>query len=233
MEKRAQEFQTLLEEKQFAQIRVLANECTAADMAAAMEVMGNETMLRIFRLLPKDQAADVFAYLEPDDQEYIILSLSEKEAGTIIDNLQSDDATDLLEEMPSNIVKRLLANARPDTRKDINHLLQYDEDSAGSIMTVEFVDLKEDMTVAQAIEKIRRVAVDSETVNTCYVLTKQRILIGTVALRYLLMEKPDTKIVNFMNTNVIYTQTDIDQVWSASVLIHKQPPLCHPPNQAY
>lgn len=211
MEKRAQEFQTLLEEKQFAQIRVLANECTAADMAAAMEVMGNETMLRIFRLLPKDQAADVFAYLEPDDQEYIILSLSEKEAGTIIDNLQSDDATDLLEEMPSNIVKRLLANARPDTRKDINHLLQYDEDSAGSIMTVEFVDLKEDMTVAQAIEKIRRVAVDSETVNTCYVLTKQRILIGTVALRYLLMEKPDTKIVNFMNTNVIYTQTDIDQ----------------------
>ena len=207
----AENFRELLEKKQYTKIRQEASELNEADMAAIMEEMDDETMLRISRLLPKDQAADVFAMLEPDDQEYIILSLSDKEAGVIIDNLQSDDATDLLEEMPSNIVKRLLAHARPDTRADINHLLQYEEGTAGSIMTVEFVDLKEDMTVAQAIEKIRRVGVDSETVNTCYVLTRQRILLGTVALRYLLMEDAQTKIADFMNANVIYTQTDVDQ----------------------
>lgn len=211
MEKQAEKFQQLLDEKKYSEIRSEAAQINEADMAAILEEMADETMLRIFRLLPKDQAADVFAMLEPDSQEYIILSLSESEAGTIIDNLQSDDATDLLEEMPSNIVKRLLAHARPDTRKDINHLLQYEEESAGSIMTVEFVDLKEDMTVTQAIDKIRRVGVDSETVNTCYVLTEKRVLLGTVALRYLLMEEPDKKIKDFMNENVIYTQTDVDQ----------------------
>jgi magnesium transporter len=160
-------------------------------------------------------AADVFAYLEPDDQHYIIQSLSHKEASTIIDNLMSDDAADLLEdmleEMPANVVKKILANARPDTRADINLLLQYPEDSAGSIMTVEYVDLRENMTVADAIERIRKVGLDSETVNTCYVLDEQRVLVGTVALRYLVILDPDDIIGEVMNDNIISVNTLTDQ----------------------
>ena len=113
-------------------------------------------------------AADVFADLEFEDQQYIIQSLSDKEASSIIDNLMADDAADFLEEMPANVVKKILSNARPDTRADINHLLRYPEDSAGSIMTVEYVDLKESMTVRDAIERIRKIGLDKETVNVCY-----------------------------------------------------------------
>jgi magnesium transporter len=123
----------------------------------------------------------------------------------------ADDATDILEEMPASVVKRILANASPETRADINHLLQYPEDSAGSIMTVEYVDLREDMTVSDAIERIRKKGVDSETINICYVVTKQKVLVGTVALRYLLIMKPDEIIGDIMNTNVISINTMTDQ----------------------
>ena len=123
----------------------------------------------------------------------------------------ADDATDLLEEMPANIVKRLLANASQETRRDINHLLRYPEDSAGSIMTVEFMDLKEGQTVAQAIERIKKTAVDSETINICYVLDYQRKLKGTVALRYLLLKDPNEKIGDIMHENVISLHTLMDQ----------------------
>ena len=149
-----------------------------ADLAAVMEQMEDEDMLKMFRLFPKELAADVFAMLDVDSQQYIITSLSDKEAGAVIDNLYADDAADLLEEMPANVVKKLLANAKPDTRHDINHLLQYPDDSAGSVMTVEFVDLTETMTVQEAIERIRKIGMDSETVNTCYVLNKKRLLLG-------------------------------------------------------
>jgi len=168
-------------------------------------------MLKIFRILPKDIAADVFSYMEVDSQQYIITSLSEKDAAGIIDNLMADDATDLLEEMPASIVKRLLAAASPDTRRDINHLLRYPEDSAGSIMTVEFVDLKENLTVEQAIQRIRNVGVDSETINICYVLDSRRTLLGTVALRYLLLSQPDEIIGDIMHENVISLTTLMDQ----------------------
>jgi len=123
----------------------------------------------------------------------------------------ADDATDLLEEMPANVVKKLLANASPDTRRDINHLLRYPEDSAGSIMTVEYVDLKENMTVEDAIARIRKVGVDSETINICYVLDAKRTLVGTVALRYLLISPPDAVIGEIMHENVIYINTLMDQ----------------------
>ena len=156
-------------------------------------------------------AADIFSYLPIEVEQYIITSLSDKEAGNIIDNLMSDDAADLLEEMPANIVKKLLANASQETRRDINHLLRYPEDSAGSIMTVEFVDLKERQTVAQAIERIRKLGVDSETINICYVLDNQRKLKGTVALRYLLLTNPDEKIGDIMHENVISLHTLMDQ----------------------
>ena len=201
----------LLESKQYTVLRQRLSEMNEADVAAILEELKEQEMLKIFRILPKDIAADVFSYMEVDSQQYIITSLSEKDAAGIIDNLMADDATDLLEEMPASIVKRLLAAASPDTRRDINHLLRYPEDSAGSIMTVEFVDLKENLTVEQAIQRIRNVGVDSETINICYVLDSRRTLLGTVALRYLLLSQPDEIIGDIMNENVISLTTLMDQ----------------------
>ena len=207
----AEILQELLESRKYTLLRQTISEMNTTDIAAAMSEMEDEDSLKMFRILPKDMAADVFADLELDNQQYIIRSLSDREASNIIDNLMADDATDLLEEMPANVVKRILANASPETRADINHLLQYPEDSAGSIMTVEYVDLREDMTVADAIERIRKKGVDSETINICYVVTRQKILVGTVALRYLLIMKPDEIIGDIMNTNVISINTMTDQ----------------------
>ena len=186
-------------------------EMNIADIAVVLEELDEEDLLKIFRILPKNMAADVFSYLGVDNQQFIITSLSEKDAAGIINNLMADDATDLLEEMPANIVKKLLANANPETRRDINHLLRYPEDSAGSIMTVEYVDLKESMTVEDAIARIRNVGVDSETINICYVLDAKRTLVGTVALRYLLISPPDAVIGEIMHENVIYINTLMDQ----------------------
>ena len=207
----AETLQELLESRQYTLLRQTISEMNTVDIATAMGEMKEEDSLKMFRILPKDMAADVFADLELDNQQYIIRSLSDREASNIIDNLMADDATDLLEEMPANVVKRILANASPETRADINHLLRYPEDSAGSIMTVEYVDLREDMTVGEAIERIRKKGVDSETINICYVVTKQKILVGTVALRYLLIMKPDDIIGDIMNTNVISINTMTDQ----------------------
>jgi len=209
--KDVREILDLLESKQYTVLRQRLSEMNEADVAAVLEELKEQEMLKIFRILPKDMAADVFSYMEVDSQQYIITSLSEKDAAGIIDNLMADDATDLLEEMPASIVKRLLAAASPETRRDINHLLRYPEDSAGSIMTVEFVDLKENLTVEQAIQRIRNVGVDSETINICYVLDSRRTLLGTVALRYLLLSQPDEIIGDIMHENVISLTTLMDQ----------------------
>ena len=176
-----------------------------------MEELDEESLLKVYRILPKDLAADVFSYLEVDSQQMIINSLSDKEAANVIDNLMADDAVDFLEEMPANVVDKILANAKPDTRQAINHLLRYPEDSAGSIMTVEYVSLKENLTVNQAIEHIRKVGLDSETINICYVLDAQRRLVGTVALRYLLLSDGDEIIGDLMHENVISINTLMDQ----------------------
>ena len=205
------EIKELLETKQYTRLRQKVAEMNEADIASAMEELEEEELLKMFRILPKGMAADVFSYLEVESQQFIITSLSERDAGLIIDNLMSDDATDLLEEMPASVVKRLLACASPETRRDINHLLRYPEDSAGSIMTVEFMDLKEDITVEEAIARIRKKGVDSETINICYVLDKQRTLVGTVALRYLLLSEPDAIIGDIMHENVISLNTLMDQ----------------------
>ena len=207
----AQELKDLLDSRQYTKLRQTISEMNTTDIATAMSEMEDEDSLKMFRILPKDMAADVFADLEMDVQQYIIQSMSDKEASNIIENLMADDATDLLEEMPASVVKRILANASPETRADINHLLQYPEDSAGSIMTVEYVDLREDMTVADAIDRIRKKGVDSETINICYVVTRQKILVGTVALRYLLIMEPQEIIGDIMNTNVISINTMTDQ----------------------
>ena len=206
-----EELNELIETKQYTRLRQELAEMNDADIAAFLEQMDDEKMLKIFRILPKSMAADVFSYLEIDNQSSIITSLSEKDAANIIDNLMADDATDLIEEMPANVVKKLLANASPETRRDINHLLRYPEDSAGSVMTVEYVDLNEDLTVKQAIDRIRNIGIDSETINICYVLDSTRKLKGTVALRYLLLSKDDDIIGEIMHENVVSINTLMDQ----------------------
>ena len=200
-----------LDTKQYTKLRQYLSELNEADIALTMEELQEEDMLKVFRILPKDLAADVFSYLEVENQHMIITSITDREAGNIINKLMADDATDMLEEMPANVVKRLLANANPGVRRDINHLLRYPEDSAGSIMTVEYVDLKENLTVRQAIDRIRKVGVDSETINICYVLDTQRKLIGTVALRYLLISSEEDIIGDIMHENVISINTLMDQ----------------------
>lgn len=206
-----EELLELLDTKQYTKLRQQLAEENPADVAVVMEELEEEKLLRVFRILPKDLAADVFSYMESDTQQTIITALSDRETANIINNLMADDATDLLEEMPANVVTKILENASAETRRDINHLLRYPEDSAGSIMTVEYVDLKENLTVEGAIAHIRTVGLDSETINVCYVLDAQRRLLGTVALRYLLLSDPGERIGNIMHENVIALGTLMDQ----------------------
>ena len=205
------EIKELLDTRQYTSLRQRLAEMNEADVATIMDELEEEDMLKAFRILPKDLAADVFSYMEVENQQTIITSLSERDAASLIDNLMADDATDLLEEMPANIVKKLLAGASVETRQNINHLLRYPEYSAGSIMTVEYVDLKENLTVEQAIARIRKVGLDSETINICYVLDAQRRLLGTVALRYLLLSEPEELIGDIMHEHVIAINTLMDQ----------------------
>lgn len=206
-----EELRGLLEARQYTRLRQFLAERNEADIAGLMEELEEEEILKVYRILPKDLAADVFSYLEFEIQQTIINSLSDKEAGGVIDNLMADDAVDMLEEMPANVVERLLANANPETRQAINQLLRYPEDSAGSIMTVEYVSLKESLTVDEAIERIRSVGLDSETINICYVLDYKRTLVGTVALRYLLLSDPNAVIGEMMHRNVVSLHTLMDQ----------------------
>lgn len=206
-----EELKELIETKQYTRLRQALAEMNDADIASFLEEIEEEDLLKIFRILPKSLAADVFSYLDMENQQSIITKLSDKEAANIINNLMADDATDLLEEMPANIVKKLLANANAETRRDINDLLRYPEDSAGSVMTVEYVDLKEDISVQDAIERIKKIGIDSETINICYVLDNKRTLLGTVALRYLLLSEPDEIIGEIMHENVVAIHTLMDQ----------------------
>lgn len=210
-------FRGFLREKKFVALRAMAQDMNESDLASILEEMEDEDMLRIFRLFPKELAADVFSQLDDDSQQYIITQLSDHEAGVIIDNMYADDATDLLEEMPANVVKRILAYTSSETRKDVNHLLQYPEDSAGSIMTVEFVDLKAKMQVQDAIDRIKLLGTDSETVNVCYVLDEKRKLIGTVALRYLIIRDKNEKIEDIMHEDVVSCYTSDDQEHVAQI----------------
>ncbi len=206
-----EEIKELIDSRQYTRLRQELAELQEADIAAVLEELPKDELIRVFRILPKTMAADVFAYLSIETEQMIITALTDREAANIINNLMADDATDLMEEMPAGVVKKLLANASAETRRDINHLLRYPEDSAGSIMTVEFVDLKVHLTVAQAIERIRRTGIDKETINICYVLDAERHLIGTVSLRYLLLRKADEVIGDFMNDNIISVNTMTDQ----------------------
>ncbi len=200
-----------IEEKRYNELRATLSELNEADVAALLEDLPKNVQLKTFRLLPKDMAADVFSFLPTDDEQEIITSLTDSEATAIIDNLMADDAADLMEEMPANVVKRLLSHASPDTRRDINHLLKFPEDSAGSIMTVEFVDLRENLSVSEALDRIRKTGIDRETINNCYVLDSARRLTGMVALRTLILSDEKDLIRDIMEENVISVETMMDQ----------------------
>lgn len=201
----------LLENKLYMEARQEIAEMNPVDIAALIEEFPENERTKIFRLLPKSLAADVFSYLPIELEQDIIIALSDREAGHILDNLNADDAADLIDEMPANVVKKLLANADPETRRDINHLLQYPDDSAGSIMTVEFMDLKESYTVEQSLRKIRMEGIDKETINTCYILNPHRRLLGAISLRRLLLSDPVEKMINIMEDHVISVSTQTDQ----------------------
>lgn len=201
----------LVETKQLALLKSVIVEINPVDIAEILDDFPTEDLLKIYRILPKDLASDVFVYLPDDASQKLLTALSDTEAGQLIDDLYADDAVDLLEEMPSMVVKKLLAKTKPETRTAVNHLLQYEEDSAGSIMTVEFVDLKEYYSAAQAIEVIRRTGLDKETVNTCFVLDAQRKLLGTITLRRLILASPDEKVGDMMEDNAIIVRTNTDQ----------------------
>ena len=206
------EIKSLLENKKYHDLRKLLEEENEADLAEVFETINNnENVVLLFRLLPKDEAAEVFAYLPIDQQQTLIQSLSNTEVGQILNDLNSDDAVDMLEEMPANVVKKILALADPQTRQDINSLLQYPEDSAGSIMTVEFIDLRSFMTINDAIERIRKKGIDSETINYCYVTDGQKHLLGVISLREIILAKPEEKIEDLMDDNIIIVTTLQDQ----------------------
>ena len=198
--------------KKYQSLRDVMSTLNAPDLAAVFEDLPPEKMPVLFRLMPKDLAAEVFAELTPDTQESLIAGLSDKELKIVIDELFVDDATDLVEEMPASVVKRILAQADPDTRKMINELLKYPEDSAGGVMTTEFMELSPDMTVRQAMESIRKNGFDKETINNCYVTQRDRTLAGVVSLRSLILEKnEDRKLSDFMDTNVVSVTTGTDR----------------------
>jgi len=191
-----------LEEKNYAGIKQLLSDENSTDIAQLLEECSTSQMPVIFRLLPKSQAADVFSYMHSEARAQLIDAFTNKELGAVISELYIDDTVDLIEEMPASVVKRILANTDAETRSVINTILNYPSDSAGSIMTTEYVTLKEDMTGEQALEYLRTAGVDKETIYTCYV-TKSRKLIGVVTVRDILLAPKSTKIADMMETNVI------------------------------
>ena len=201
----------LLDEKKYSTLRDILITMNPSDIAAIFDELAEERLPLLFRLLPKELAADTFVEMDPDAQELLIRGFSDSELREVLDELFVDDAVDIVEEMPANVVRRILSQADPDMRKSINEILRYPENSAGSIMTTEYVSLRPHMTVADAIMNIRRTGVDKETIYTCYV-TKDRTLIGVVTVKDLLLAEDDeTPIEKIMIPNVISVNTHDDQ----------------------
>ncbi len=205
------ELQQYLDEHKFRALRSILTEMNEADVAEFVEELDHNRKVLIFRMLPKELATDVFAFLEPDTQEAIINGITDAEIRSIIDDLFVDDAVDMLEELPATVVKRVMRMAAPETRKLINQFLQYPENSAGSIMTAEYIGLKKYMNVEQSFSYIRAHGVDKETIYTCFVMDGERHLEGVVTIKDLLMNPYDTKIQDIMDTNCIKAVTTDDQ----------------------
>ncbi|MDD6272068.1 MAG: magnesium transporter [bacterium] len=208
----------LIEEKNYSKIKSLLINMNEFDIAEILEELPHNEMIKIFRLLPKDMAADVFSYLETDTETLVISSLSDAEAVSIINDMDSDDATDLIDEMPANVVNKLLSKVENETRRNINQLLKYDENSAGSIMTVEYLDFKEYNTIKDALKKIKREYDEKEIIDTCYVTDKKRKLIGEVKLKDLVINEEDTPINEIMQTDIIFVNTSTDQEEVARII---------------
>ena len=201
----------LLNEKKFSQLKELLREMNPVDLAGILEEMPLESLPLVYRLLPKELAAEAFAEMDNDQQEVLIQAFSDKELQEILDELYLDDAVDIIEEMPASVVKRILRQTKPEVRKKINEILHYPEDSAGSIMTIEYVDLKKAMTVEEAFHRIRSTGVDKETIYTCYVTDSDRKLEGLVTVKELLLSPKTAIIGDIMQTHVIAASTMDDK----------------------
>ena len=208
----------LVEHKQFRPLRELLTEMNEVDIAAFLGELEPDQQAIVFRLLPKELAAEVFAYLDDsEDQERLIGALSDRELREVLDELYLDDAVDIIEEMPASVVSRILRNTGAETRQQINELLNYPKDSAGSIMTTEFVSLRPDATVSDCFQRIRREGVDKETIYTCYV-THNRVLMGVVTVRQLLLADAGTRVRDIMEDHVISVETAMDREEAAQLM---------------
>ena len=202
----------MLDEKKYASLRDILVTMNPSDVAGLFDGLEEKQIPVMFRLLPKEQAAETFVEMEPEAQQLLIQGFSDNELREVLDELYVDDAADLVEEMPANVVKRILTQADPEMRSSINQILRYPENSAGALMTMEYVSLRPDMTVEESILRIRRQGVDKETIYTCYVLAKDRTLLGIVTVKDLLLaEGDDTEIQEIMTENVISVTTQDDQ----------------------
>ncbi len=201
----------LIMDKEYSQFKKEIVYLEEADIAEILEELEDEHLIQFFRLLPKSVAADTFSFLDIDTQHLLIESLTTTEIASIINDMYADDAADLMEEIPANVVQKILENTTPETRRDINFLLNYKEDSAGSVMTVEFMDIKDFFTVEEAIQKIKSDAIDKETVDFCYVVDKHRHLVGMISLKQLLLADNQMKIEDIMSVYPMAVSTSTDQ----------------------
>ena len=204
-------WETMLTERDYRTLKTQLADANEVDVAEFMAELPPDKTVLVFRMLPKEMASDVFANLEPEDQQLIISSATDREVSELVEDLNVDDAVDMLEELPASVVKRVLKTARPDTRKLINQFLNYPDSSVGSIMTAEFIDLRKSMTVSEAITRIRRSGDESESIYTCYVIDSRRVLEGVVTLRELLVADDDTIVEELMETDLITALTTEDQ----------------------
>lgn len=206
-----EQVEELAERRRWPDVRDMLVLLEPADIAAILAELPEDRLPVLYRLLPKELAAEVFVEMEPEEQELLIKSFSDTELKEVLDELYVDDTVDLIEEMPATVVKRILKHADPETRRSVNEILKYPEDSAGSIMTTEFVDLKRDMTVEDALKRIRRTGSDKETINICYVTDPSRHLLGLVSIRTLLLADEEDVIEDIMETNIIAATTMDDR----------------------
>ena len=207
----------LLHNKKWQELKNILDEMNEQDIAELFMELDERDLTLIYRLLNKELAAEVFVNMEPEYQEMLIRAFSDTELREVLDELYVDDAVDLIEEMPATLVKRILRQTDPDTRKSINEILKYPEDSAGSLMTIEYVDLKRSMTVADAFTRIRRTGVDKETIYTCYVTDSKRKLKGYVTVKDLLLADENSTIREVMEDNVISVNTHEDKELVADI----------------
>lgn len=206
-----EELKEYIKNRRFGKIKEILIEMNPADLAVLLGEVSDDELPILFRILPKELAADTFVEMDVDEQELLITAFSDRELREVMDMMHVDDAVDIIEEMPAGVVKRILRHTDPETRKSINEILRYPKDSAGSIMTTEYVDLKGHMTVSEAFDRIRRIGCDKETIYTCYVTDENRRLQGLVTVKELFLENYNETIENIMETNVIYVNTMDDR----------------------